>query len=189
MQMKRKLDESQIEVASQRKERVQSSWITGFLSQKRETNVPSPPEIELTNDKYLREFSEGCLPSQNPEDEEINSDEDDNRVLDSALYSTRFLIDVIAPAQGNSIGGLEKEKEDISSISNRKLRLFNLPYNLDKEDIMKTGLKHGFNFLSVIIDLDKRTSQPSGQASIELAPHVDMILAIEVIIDVQIVME
>lgn len=189
MEMKRKLDESQIEVAPQRRGRFQSSWITVFLSQKRELHVPPPPEVELTNDKYLREFSEGFLPNQNPEDEEIKSDKDDDCVLDSTLYSTRYPVDVIAPLQGNSIGDLEKEKEDISSISNGKLRLFNLPYNLNKEDIVKTGLKHGFDFLSVIIDLDKRTSKPSGQASIELAPHVDMILAIEVIMDVQIVME
>jgi hypothetical protein len=182
MQMKRKVDESQIELASRRRDRVQSSWITGFLSQKREISILPPPEVELTNDKYLREFSEGCLRHQIGEDDEISSDEDDDYILDNTLNSTMSLENrIIDPLQGNSTEYSEAEKQDISSISNGKLRLFNLPYNLNKEDIVKTGLKYGFDFLSVIIDLDKRTSQPSGQASIELAPHMDVILAVEVI--------
>jgi RNA recognition motif-containing protein len=178
MQMKRKLDESQIELASRgRRDRVQSSWITSFLSQKREMSILPPPEVELTNDKYLREFSEGCLRHQIGEDDEVNNDEDDDLILDNTLNSTMTLENGIFE---NSTGYLETEKVDISSISNGKLRLFNLPYNLNKEDIVKTGLKYGFNFLSVVIDLDKRTLLPSGQASIELAPHVDVILAVEV---------
>lgn len=205
MHLKRKLEDPRIEG---RKERVQSSWIANFLSQKRDLSIRPAPEVELTKDTYLRKFSEEFLSHPTQKDEKIsenyladdsylgefnmrfldttavdvnNNDVNDNEGDDFASHD----IDISVLVRNNSEGDVEasvsvEEKEGIST-NNGKLRLFNLPYDLNPTDVINIALMHKIEFLSVILAIDSRTSLPSGQASVELAPHVNELNAIEVI--------
>jgi ribosomal protein L32 len=156
---------------------VQSTWIANFLNQKRQACVVSPPSITVANDVYLRQFN-NQFSSIEAEEHDTSDVETETFIAVDKFYKTpendlilspdKILID---PEDGSVVN--PEILDDSLVISNIKLRLFNLPYSISETEITKIGLKHGFEFVSVTIEMDQRKLFPSGSASIELPPGLD----------------
>ena len=149
-----------------------STWLERFLFRKREVTVLPPPEIPAISDAYLRQF---CQQFDLNKASASTTDDSDDDTSTGDVGSTSILA-TLSKSENRLLN--EKEaSDDIASERNGQLRFYNLPYSIDSTTISSTGLKQGFMFINVKIVICKTTSNPSGAATVELAPGVDVSLA------------
>lgn len=124
-----------------------SSFIAKFLSKKREAaEVPEPPEIELANDDYLKQFQESCKAHKLIPDTAVDvSDSDDEstpsfsseRKKEGVKLGGMSRIDSAGSAFGGSTDGDNdlppKIKPD--GPTTFALQFFNLPYRITVEQV------------------------------------------------------
>jgi hypothetical protein len=162
MQRKRSFEESGIDSGE-----VQSLWLKHFLSQKKVAVIPPPPIIEETRDTCLRQFAEQFSNSEQIIQE---VDNDDLNLLQSSITNPDLRRDDSENFEDEVL---------IQPVDNARIRLSNLPYIMEKAAIIKAGMKYGVQFIAVTIELDQRTSLPSGSAIVELDQSVDEVTAIQ----------
>lgn len=162
MQLKRSFEESGIDSGE-----VQSLWLRQFLSQKKVAAIPPPPVIEETRDTYLRQFAEQFTNSEQIIQE---VEDDDSNSPQSSITNT----DLIPDGSSNFADEIL-----VQTVDNVRVRLFNLPYIMDKAAIIKAGMKYGVQFIAVTIENDQKTNLPSGSATVELDQGIDEVTAVQ----------
>jgi hypothetical protein len=110
-------------------QKVASSWLENFLAQKRDLIVPTPPDCELADDTYLREFSKQFTRSAADDDENPSSDDEDNPY--STLESVEIAI--VSREEMDTADNGEDEEELVKT--NGKIRLLNLPYKITEKNV------------------------------------------------------
>ena len=108
-----------------KKQRVSSSWLGNFLSQKRDLVVPIPPDCGLADDTYLREFSQQFprIANQNSADSDDDSGGLSFKSVEVEIVSGILLVDV------------DEIDETPVAITSVKLKLYNLPYTMNVEKV------------------------------------------------------
>jgi len=124
---------------------ISSSFITKFLSRKREAaEVPEPPEIEVPNDDYLRLFQDSCKAHKLIPETEV-SDSDDDSASVYASESRRESFSVGGMPRIDSAGSTLCVSTDGENDVPKKvqpdgpttfaLQFFNLPYRITVEQV------------------------------------------------------
>lgn len=111
-----------------KEQRVASSWLGNFLSQKRDLLVPVPPDHELADDIYLREFNLQFLRSSDRDN--TDSDEDYGK---SSIGKVE--VEIIP---GTVVIGADEIDEAPVAITSVKIKLYNLPYSMDEVKVCAT---------------------------------------------------
>lgn len=121
----------------EKKQKVASSWLSNFLSQKREIENCVPPDSELANDSYLREFSMQFKFSDTSVGVSDNSDVDDDQFdtpVDIEIsVAVRDASLVVSAVEGE--GEEEEREEEGAKVTNGKLKLFNLPFKIKEREV------------------------------------------------------
>lgn len=146
---------------------LRSSWLGRFLIQKREVTVLPPPEVLPIDDTYIRQF---CRQFDSGGGSDPSFEHSDDDTCSASIVSPCLL--AIATPESRLLNDTERS-DDVPTERNGQLKFYNLPYNLDANAISATGLKYGFTFVKVILEICKSTSNPTGAARIELSPGVD----------------
>ena len=127
-----KNDVSFSEPTKQKKQKA-SSWLENFLSQKRDLVVPIPPDCELADDTYLREFNlqfvRSKVEKEGAEKEEKDGDSSDD---EEGNYNSFQSVEIAIVSRGGKEDVTEEEDEPQTS---GKVRLFNLPYRIKEKDV------------------------------------------------------
>ena len=143
---------------------VQSSWLGTFLSRKRKAIVLPPPEVCAVDDLYLQEFCNQFAKRDDSEDDEIS-------------LAVNTLSSLQSPSELRTGSAQDPDNGDATAVKNGKLRLYNLPYNMDALAVTKAGAAYGYEFVNVVIEIAPSTGLPSGAADIELGPGIVAALA------------
>jgi hypothetical protein len=121
----------------EKKQKVASSWLSNFLSQKREIETCVPPDSELANDAYLREFSMQFKFIDTSVGVSDNSDVDDDQFdapVDIEIsVAVRDASLVVSAVEGE--GEEEEREEEGAEVTNGKLKLFNLPFKIKEREV------------------------------------------------------
>lgn len=142
---------------------VQSPWLKTFLSQKKVATIPPPPIIAETRDTFLRQFAEQFA-NTDPTNQEV--DNDDSCSLQSSVTDPDVSVNF-------------ESEISIQTVDNARIRLSNLPYSMDKDAIIRAGMKYGVHFIAVTIEIDQKTNLPSGSANIEIDHGIDVVSVIQ----------
>ena len=162
------------------KRRRTSSWLSTFLSKKRDLDVPEPPEVLCADITYLREFNEQFEPKSSSSlarttdivDEASDNDvDDDDNLVDRKSENNDD--DVDHPAQ---------EQPLVTG----KLRIYNLPYAVTIDTIMGAGRNRGFEFMHVKLLIDPKTGLSMGSADVELDASIDTEAAVQALQGVEV---
>jgi RNA recognition motif-containing protein len=137
---------------------VNSSWLSRFLSQKREATVLPPPAALDSDDTYIRQFKKRFLDIEVDYSLESDTVDPDDLVI----------VPIPKPVEGSKV-----RDDDIVIVPNGRLRFCNLPYSIDTITIQSIASKLGYEFVTVTLELDKRTSLFTGSANIELPPGLN----------------
>ena len=163
-------DEESSSPCNESKRRRTSSWLSTFLSKKRDLDVPEPPEVECADITYLREFNEQFAPKSSNSaqttdivDEASDNDDDVDRNAENNNDD-----DDVEPLQ-------EKEQQLVTG----KLRIYNLPYAVTVDAIMVAGRTRGFEFVHVKLLIDPKTGLSMGSADVELDASIDTEAAVQ----------
>jgi hypothetical protein len=166
--------------AHQSKRRRTSTWLSSFLSTKREVLAPdAPPEMDTFGDTFLREFNEqfqrqqqaqgskeetvGVEGTDGQEDEEEESDEDvDDAALDMPIASSSSAMTVSASASSSCL----------VPPTTGKLQIWNLPFGINAEKVKSFGRQCGVEFTQVKLIVDPVRNQV-GSAEVDLVAGVD----------------
>lgn len=135
-----------------------------FLQKKRSFTIDPPPEIMQSDDTFLKEFHSSFIksPVQINQSSLLSDSDDDSNIGDNGL-SNIF----------NSSKNITSTSEVVIS-KLPKLKLFNLIYGIQEDQLKKFGVKHGFDFQSTDILTDAVTNLPSGAAVVYLPVGVEI---------------
>lgn len=133
------IDESVGEEAEERVVVPTSSWLGAFLQKKRTLEIMPPPEIEKSNDTYLRIFNEEF---DHTEREEDSDDELPVGITAGDPFASTDKIDELAAEEETS--------------TNTKLNFYNLPYSITEAEVSSFDYEHNVWFMqSSCFNLDQ----------------------------------
>lgn len=156
---------------------VQSAWIQKFLLTKREMKYVPPMEVEPLNNQYIEAFFKRSNIVENNAKEEIHPPIDEtlssktNFDLSDASQDINVIERIIAHrSKPDIIISLDDSIDCVSPISHipsdryitspssntllkyAKLRITNLPYDIQEEEVISLGAKYGFEFSVLLKD-------------------------------------
>jgi hypothetical protein len=103
---------------------VTSGYLSAFLNKKRNFDISPPPDIEVSNNTYLKQFSEEFKHVVQSE-EELESDDDESIVCED--------LDILPPEGGEYVA-IDVDPSEVV-ITAPKLSFYNLPYNITAEEV------------------------------------------------------
>lgn len=116
-----------------------TGWLTSFLSKKRTFEICPPPEIELSNDTYLKQFnSEFTLPAHALEDtSDMDSDSDEEQVIGETTVEPSAGTDCDIAAVCDDVFEIKAESDTAIAqpAGPSKLSFYNLPYSITAEEV------------------------------------------------------
>ena len=139
-----------------------SKSILNFLQKKRSFIIPPPPEILESKNDFLQEFHLTCHCKQVPiRTDLITTDAIDN---ESSLISKRE--DEESP---DTSGDDDDDQLSVEESSRAKIKIFNLVYRIDEEELRSFARKYGIELGSQIdLGIDAKTGLSSGCATVTL---------------------
>ena len=142
-----------------------STYLTSFLSKKRNNTIPPPPEESVFEDTYLKVFHD-TLAHKN---------------------SLANLIPLIADEVVVNTTEADSSDNNVSiEASNTAIKLRNLPYKMTADEIIKI-IKNQLKLevLDVSMDIDAKTKLPAGSATIlidkdaNITEFIDKLISVE----------
>jgi RNA recognition motif-containing protein len=132
---------------------MKSSVLSKFLAREKISDQELvPPPYEKFDSIFLADYNKGFSPVRNDPDADSESDVQSDIEEDTV--------------DDNNIEG--KVSEDAKHSIECTIKIFNLPYQMDTDEIMRICSKYGVEVDSVSIDIDLKSGRPAGSARAHL---------------------
>lgn len=138
-----------------------------FLQKRRSVTIDPPPEIAEFDDTYLKEFHSSFIKSPvTPKQSSLLTDSDDDDDSDN---------DDTGDHRKVNMSNISTSASEVIVSKLPKLKLFNLLYRIQEDELKTFGRKHGFEFQSIDILTDSVSHLPSGGAVVYLPVGTDIL--------------